>query len=89
MTTPQIQTAEVLSLVEYLQQVAGMDTNREGEIIKIEIALHPDYDMVIMTNEETAYFQAEPDSCHHCINDNLYRVQPPDVEERRLQHDAL
>jgi len=67
---------EAMSLVEYLQNVAGMDTNFEGDVVKIEIMLHPDFDLVVITDEETAYFNTDAASPYQ--GDVLYQVEGPD-----------
>jgi hypothetical protein len=65
-------------LVSYLQYLAYIDTNDEGSIRRIQIALHPFYPLVIMPlDEEAAYFK------YATSDDNdgmLYRVEPPEED---------
>lgn len=62
-------------LVSYLQYLAYLNTNDEGTIRKIQIAVHPLYPLVIMPlDEEAAYFQYQANGS---VDGTLYRVEPP------------
>lgn len=67
------------TLLEYLQYLAGLDTNEEGSIVEIGIAVHPMYDLVVLPRtEEAAYFQTTTRGKIR-INET-YRVPPPEED---------
>ena len=76
-----------LTLVEYLQELAGYDTNRKGDIVNISIAMHPDYDLVVMPSTTSAAYFKTSDTFLRDVpgeiqisDDMLYQVDPPESE---------
>jgi len=63
-------------IVDYLQEIAGLDTEREGDIVKVEISLHSDFDLIVWPSDgEAAYFKFGESG--DAGDDVLWRVEAP------------